>query len=227
MLVYLLFAALPTTEDIKQLPEVAAVSVNAVANPVKRIIHVLNWHYVSKDDYLLDDGEQDYGEFLNDVERVQKEQVAFLKRLKVRKIHYEGLTAKNKQAYSDRIDVLKRLKKRSNGTAVDDFVAQLRREDELQLGSPGYLLMNGEIDDVLPGDDADAMDRANPIKEGKIEFDQKLNEAREAATVQLLLKHDESVLIMGGSHDLTDNLPVSVEYVRVTLREYQRIQNGK
>jgi len=33
--------------------------------------------------------------------------------------------------------------------------------------------------------------------------------------------HNNAVLILGGEHDLTDHLPASVEYVRVTLKGYK------
>lgn len=220
MLALLFFMALPNADEIKAMPEVASVEVRSVSHPSHRIIHVLNWHYVSREDYALDADPDGYDAFLDDVEAVQLEQVTFLKRLLVRQIHYEGLTDKNKAAFVERAKTLKNLRPRGD-SPIDELLRQFRRDDELQLGSPGRLLMNGDIDEVLSGDDHMALEAANPIKDGKVEFDQKLNEAREDAVVRLLLKQKESVIIMGADHDLADNLPADVDYVRVTLRQYR------
>ena len=38
---------------------------------------------------------------------------------------------------------------------------------------------------------------------------------------KLLLTHKEAVVILGGEHDLTELLPATVEYVRVTLKGYK------
>ena len=37
----------------------------------------------------------------------------------------------------------------------------------------------------------------------------------------MLLAQKESVIILGGEHDLSDTLPAAVEYVRVTLKAYK------
>jgi len=40
--------------------------------------------------------------------------------------------------------------------------------------------------------------------------------------VKLVLAHKQAVVILGGEHDLSDNLPANVEYVRVTLKAYNK-----
>jgi hypothetical protein len=94
--------------------------------------------------------------------------------------------------------------------------------DTLQLGAPGAMLIAGEIDAMLPADDADAHRAADPVKGEKLEFDEAANKAREDEIVKLLLAHKHAVIVLGGEHDLADNLPVSVEYVRVTLKACNR-----
>jgi hypothetical protein len=66
------------------------------------------------------------------------------------------------------------------------------RDDLLQLGAPGRLLMAGELDAVLPADDAKLLDAGDPVKGDKIEFNPQAVEARERATVKLLLTGTES-----------------------------------
>lgn len=75
-------------------PEVASVEVRSVQNPTNRIIHVLNRHYVSREDYAVVAPTQSYEAFVDDVEAVQLEQMKFLKRLKDRTVRYEGVTEK-------------------------------------------------------------------------------------------------------------------------------------
>lgn len=219
----LLLAALPTPADLQAMPEVASVEVRAADDPSHRIIHILNWHYVSEKDFKAAGEKQDYESFLKDVEAIQTEQMSFLRRLKVREVHYEGMTEKNRVDYLVRCQTFKKYKKPVDPSPEQKFVADFVRGDMLQLGAPGKLLMAEEIDSVLPGDDAGAMKRAEPFLDGDVRQNKLRNQAREDATVRLLLKQKESVLIMGGAHDLADNLPKDVEYVRVTLKQYEKV----
>ena len=104
---------------------------------------------------------------------------------------------------------------------TDQLVAGFIREDLLQLGAPGRLLMAGELDAVLPADDAKLLDAADPVNDGKIEFNSEAGRAREEGMVRLLLKQKEAVVVMGGAHDLANNLPAAVEYVRAKTRGYK------
>jgi hypothetical protein len=81
---------------------------------------------------------------------------------------------------------------------------------------------------VLPADHASAYQAADPVqKDGTPLFDDKKNADREDAIVRQLLKQKVAVVILGGSHDLTDNADrVSggmCEVVTVTTDAYRRI----
>lgn len=223
MLLFLLFAALPTNDDLANTPEVASVTVQAVQNPTHRIIHVLNWHFVSREDFALEGDSDAYEAFLDDVEAVQVEQMTFLKRLGVKKVSYEGLTPENHPAYVKRAATLQKLHRPDGDGGIDLLLKGFIREDTLQLGAAGRMLMAGQIEQVSPAEDEELLDKANPVRDGKLVFDETANKAREDAVVRLLLQERESVLIMGGSHDLTDNVPDGVEYLRVVLKRYQSV----
>ena len=82
-----------TIDALRQLPDVPEVTVaNPQQNPPYRIIHILNWHALELEHFAADlrasgeepEGEwgleQAYDEHLDDVERLQDEQMAFLRR---------------------------------------------------------------------------------------------------------------------------------------------------
>lgn len=223
MLLFLLFAALPTEADLKQMPEVASVTVQAVLNPTHRIIHVLNWHFVSREDFALEGDSDAYEAFLDDVEAVQVEQMTFLKRIGVKKVFYEGLTPETHPAYLKRAATLQKLHRPDGDGGIDLLLKEFIREDTLQLGAAGRMLMAKQLEEVAPAEDEELLDKANPVREGKLVFDEAANKAREDAVVRMLLQEKESILIMGGAHDLGDNCPADVEYVRVTLKKYRAV----
>lgn len=222
-LLLVLFVALPDAGQLRQLPGVIEVTANSVEKPTYRIVQLLNCHWIPEDRFRLDDPTGDYQGFLDEVEAVQQEQMAVLRAMKVRVVFYEGLTAENRAAYQKKIERLRKLKPPKGDSPTDQLVAGFIREDLLQLGAPGRLLMTGELDAVLPADDAKLLDAADPVKEGKIEFNAEAARAREDGMVRFLLKQKEAVVVMGGAHDLGDKLPAGVEYVRVKTREYKRI----
>ena len=78
-------------------------------------------------------------------------------------------------------------------------MAEFIRQDMLQLGAPGRCLIADDILRVLPGDDHDLFEKANPIRDGKIVIDKAATEARENGIVRLLLKEPESVIVLGGA----------------------------
>jgi hypothetical protein len=99
----------------------------------------------------------------------------------------------------------------------------------LEIGAAGRLLVSGELGEVLPLDDAKLLDAAAPVlANGKVTFDAAKVAARRDAMVQWALAKDHAaVIVLGGSHDLTDNVRGIVgegcEYIRVTghaVREY-------
>jgi hypothetical protein len=150
------------------------------------------------------------------------QQRTVIKAMGVKQVHLEGLTATSTEHYRQRVETLKKYKPPNGGNAIDLFVARLRREDSLQLGTPGAMLIVGQLDVVLPADDPGLHAAANAVKEERLEFDDAANKAREDGIAKLLLAHKHSVVVLGGEHDLTVNLPATVEYVRVTLKAYRR-----
>jgi hypothetical protein len=55
-------------------------------------------------------------------------------------------------------------------------------------------------------EDPELYSLANPVKGTQIVFDEKANEKREDAIIRTLLSHPVSVIILGGDHDLADNV---------------------
>ncbi|MFH1924332.1 MAG: hypothetical protein ABIP48_31155 [Planctomycetota bacterium] len=98
------------------------------------------------------------------------------------------------------------------------------RLDLLRVGAAGQLFMAGELEEVVPVDDAELLDRANPVAEdGKVRLDREVIEARQDAQVRAMLEDSPfALVILGGAHDLADNVSKLArgegEYVRVTTR---------
>jgi hypothetical protein len=80
--------------------------------------------------------------------------------------------------------------------------------------------VSGELEEVLPLDDAETLDAAGPVfADGKVTFDSAKVAARRDAMVQRALAKDHAaVIVLGASHDLTDNVRGVVgegcEYIR-------------
>jgi hypothetical protein len=88
---------------------------------------------------------------------------------------------------------------------------------------PGQLLIDGHIKAVVPAEDAKAYEAANPVQaDGRIVFDEKATEARENAIVRNMLEKASgtAVLVLGGAHDLSDNVPAGVKLTVLTVKGY-------
>lgn len=97
---------------------------------------------------------------------------------------------------------------RREGTTEDDL---------LRLGAAGQLALEGKLR-VLPAE-GKGFEQANPVRDGAVEFDEAANEKREDEIVRRLAKG--GCLVLGGAHDLADNikrLGLDVGYVLVTPR---------
>lgn len=236
--------------QLRKLPSVHSVtSTQTKSKPKQIIIHLLNWHFVSKKDYFADlsDSSDDklpeaeiderYLDFLNDVEAVQKEQKKVLKYLiqkhKVRSVYMEGLTKKNLTAFNSFIKTLRDFEVPEGDGAFDLFLKEQYRRDLMQMGAAAQLQIQGVLKSVLPLENAEAFEEANPIgKDGKIRFDEAAEEKREDEMLRVLLKGQGiKVILLGGGHDFTDRLERmklgSVLYVRVSTKQYQRIMNNR
>jgi hypothetical protein len=232
--------------QLRKLPSVHSVtSTPTKSKPKQIIIHLLNWHFISKEDFAADlsdssDGkssvaeiEKRYLEFLNDVEAIQKEQKQILRYLikhhKVRSVYLEGLTEKNQSAFNSFIKTLKEFEIPEGDGAIDLFLKEQYRRDLMQMGAAAQLLISNELNSVLPLENAAAFEKANPVgKDGKIRFDDAAEEKREDEMVKILLKgQGMKVIVLGGGHDLADNMKRmklgSVQYVRVSSKEYENV----
>jgi hypothetical protein len=248
----------PAADILRQLPGVAGVEVLvACPKPTHRIIHLRDWHFVPRDLFALDvrqsstrplsEQEVDalYREHLLQVELVQLEQVALLRALAkhhgLRRVLLEGLTPEGIPSFRDVVaalrDTQERLgdlaqehaKVRGKSPAVDQEVDELlrrHREELLPYGAAVHLVLAHEVE-VLPLDEQEALDRAKP---GKATVDPPKLEARHAAQVQAALASERcSLLVLGGSHDLSvaiDKLSAGgVEYLRVTTSRFKEVSN--
>lgn len=233
---------------ISQLKKISVVH-SVTSTPIKSkqiIIHVLNWHFVSKGNFAADlsdssDGklseaeiEKQYFEFLDDVEAIQKEQKQVLRYLiknhEVRSVYLEGLTEKNLNAFNSFVKTLGEFEVPKGDGAIDLFLKEQYRRDLMRLGVPAQLMISNELKSVLPLENSEAFEAANPVsKDGKIKFDEKAEERREDAMIKILQKGQGiSVIVLGGGHDLTDNLrrreSGSVHYIRVATNHYDKVR---
>jgi hypothetical protein len=101
------------------------------------------------------------------------------------------------------------------------------RLDVLPLGTAGRLLMSGEVEEVLPLDDAELLDEARPIgSAGRFHLDAAKLSARHDGQVQAALKGGAfGLVILGGAHDLSESVrrqaSAPCDYLRVTTTRYR------
>ena len=97
----------------------------------------------------------------------------------------------------------------------------------VEIGAAGRLLVSGEIEDVLPLEDEEPLNAANPVTaDGQVRFDALKLQARHDAIVKNVLKEGSfGLMILGGDHDLSENVRRlgrgRYEYVRVTTKRYR------
>jgi hypothetical protein len=230
-------------DQLRQLPGVVRVEVLVHADqPTHRIVHLRDWHFVPRDLYALDTNDEPYEKFLQKVDAVQQEQMALLRCLikhhGLRRVFAEGFAPKDLPNYRERIAVLRdmelnqipelralltRAKTAKHKAEIVDMLDQ-HKARLLELGAAGRLLIAGEIDEVLPLDDADALDLAKPITpDGKFLVDPAKLVVRHDAQVRAVLdKGPLALIVLGGAHDLSDSVRrlggCRCEYVRVTTR---------
>jgi len=233
------------------LPFVTRVTTTVHAqSPEQTIIHIKNWHLVSKklftadlrdqDPLLSDDAiERSYESHLAEVEKVQQEQLALLRSLirhhGLKSVYLEGMTELDRPVVEAKVGGLRDVEKhlpslREELKATRDEIEMLgekggfpelvdlrieletvikeHRTEMLRIGAAGQLHVLGELEAILPLDDLDAYRAANPLRDGgQIVLDQDAIEAREDAQVRILLRGNRvSVILLGGAHDLADNV---------------------
>jgi len=188
---------------------------------------------------------------------IQVEQLAILRCLIRRHglttIHIEGLTEKNAQEFTGLAGALKAMeaeeipriqeelkeykrhlevnpRDQKARTKVNTLVEMLNqhRMQMLKMGVAGRLLIAGELKDVLPLENAAALQQANPVQDGELKPDAMKAAARSAGQVRELLKAGTMTVIeLGGSHDLSAAVKRvadgKCEYLRVTTRRAKQL----
>jgi hypothetical protein len=204
---------------IRTFPGVAkAESVVKDERPTHRIIHLRDLHFVPRDVFSQDlrdqhkdisDEEIDkaYRELLDEIESVQKNQFEFMKRLGLKQIHLEGLFPRDSLIYKRMVEL-----------------AKDNNELKRRVGAAGRLMLYDSKVKVTGVEDPELYSLANPVKGTQIVFDEKANEKREDAIVRQLLSNPVSVVILGGTHYLADNIrrigDGSCELIVVTPKGY-------
>lgn len=220
------------------------------------IIHIDNWHWVPKPYFVADLKETDptltddeiderYAQHLNDVEELQRQQVELVRDLckthGLKNIFYEGVTDENldacyqSNARVKRLDTLQaEIDALGNDPEADSIRNKLEslraelREESLQLGAIGHLIRSGEIADFLPLEDAGRLTDADPLRpDGKLRSNPAAEKAREDAMAKRLLATGPvAIVVLGGDHDLEDNLKKflpSVQYQKVQAAKYREL----
>jgi hypothetical protein len=135
------------------------------------------------------------------VQASQRKLLQWLGRRCVRRVYLEGLTDRDMPAYLAMVRAVGR-----------------HRAEALppHFGASAQALVAGEIDEIVPAEDERAFEAAGQEARELI-FDGPANLERERAIVRRLMADEVSVVILGGDHDLSDVVPVGVEYLRVTV----------
>ena len=248
--VLLLTPAADLSPDVlRGLPHVADVSVMSDSDkPVKRIVHVLDLKLVDreamqvdlKSQGITDSLEERYDAHVASVQRVQAEQRALLAALvakhDLRHVFVGGISKEDVPKFKgvmEQVDqitanlaTLRSLSERAPDnhdlrTAIAESEAAIKA-GTMYIGAAGVLAKAKNIA-ISPAEDAAAFKAAMPAKaSGKAPVDSAKLEARQSAIVQkVLAKSDNAVLVLDGTHDLSDNVPDECEYLRVTLRAYE------
>jgi len=98
----------------------------------------------------------------------------------------------------------------------------------LEVGAAGRLLISGELEDVLPLEESETFEQANPISpSGGVKLDPVKIDARHDAQVKaVLMEGPVAVIVLGGAHDLSASVRRfggNCEYLRVTTK---RVRGG-
>ena len=86
-----------TPDQLRELPNVASVTVHGPADAEQTVVHFADWHLVE------DDGLRDYDQHVADVADVHRELVAAIAALKPETVHVEGIAATDKATLAARI----------------------------------------------------------------------------------------------------------------------------
>ena len=207
----------PHIQDVLgRMSEVRGVEI-AVSSPGAAItlIHLRDWHYVPFDEFITDleagttarQRHRSFRQFLRSVSAVQREQRAILRRLNeagLQIIFLEGLTADDERIFP--------LVCRSLWKGEDRQQSPFHRfrdgPNPLSIRSPGQLLAESAPIKVRAADSSQTLFNCNPFdSEGtRREVTNEAKERREDHMVSRMLEAGSCVVVLGGAHDLSDNV---------------------
>ena len=112
----------------------------------------------------------------------------------------EGLTEKNLSAFNSFIKTLREFELPEGDGALDLFLKEQYRRDLMQMGAADQLMISSELKSVMPLENAEAFEAANPVrKDGKVRFDKNAEERREDEMIKILMKGQRiKVVVLGG-----------------------------
>jgi hypothetical protein len=193
-----------------------------------------------------------YRELLLDVECVQIEQMGAIRCLRhhgLSAVFSEGFSVGEEKEYRERIEAVRGIQKQSDEMRVQladvraivkNAEGERRKKAEdlekeipeaapglkvplLEIGATGRLLLVGQLEKVLPMEDAKNHQEAKLVQGGKIVIDaQKIRKRREAIVKNVLAHGPGGVIVLGGSHDLREHLTKDAEYIRVFVKSYPK-----
>jgi hypothetical protein len=168
--------------SLETLPFVSKVETGFNSDTDKTIIHLQDWHFVTPEQFEADTPDGDYEKFLHDVETLQIEHITIMrclaKHFGVTKLYNEGLTDRDMPIFHLKIKAMEKLEDELNGyeaelrkpSEADDEKVKLiqalleeHRQSTLRLGIGWQLLRWKVIEEVLPLEDEDAFEAANPV----------------------------------------------------------------
>jgi hypothetical protein len=118
--------------------------------------------------------------------------------------------------------------------AIEKEVAGLfwvQRKNLLEFGAAGRLLIAGEIEEVLPLDDAELLEQAKPVTpDGRVKFDEeKLAARRDGIVMAVTAKAPFALIVLGGAHDLSESVRRvgggRCEYIRLTTNRVRQFSD--
>ncbi len=215
------------------LPEVASITATSADNPepLLCVVHLCDLQFVEREAFAADlrdqysdisdeEIKQAYARHLDEVEQAQAEQMAVIQFLRnnhdVQHVCMDGLSWEDMNRYE---------------AVIDSLDANSDREQILKVGAPGRLARDGLIE-VLP---LDANGFRERVKPGAATPDNQQIEDREDWQLRQLTMYGPSaalaprglaVLVLGGEHDLSDNIVRrgrAFDYIRVETKTYARL----
>jgi hypothetical protein len=209
-----------TDEELDELHEQLCMEVELVQLEQMAILRCLIKHHGLRRVYAEGLTEKDLAEYKADVTSlrvIEKGEISELRK------HLEETRGLKKSTNASR---------REEATAIEEQLMGMLWEHKrrlLRMGAAGRLLISGEIDEVLPLDDAELHDKAKPITpDGRLRFDKAMEKAREDACVRIATAEGPlAVILLGGAHNLADSIRRVArgrcEYIRVTTRRFKEI----